>query len=413
MKLPNPWRGLAGLPREVWALSAATLVNRMGTMALPFLALYLTRGLGHPPKAAALALGAYGVGSLIGTSYGGRLCDRIGAWRVMMGSLLLSGILLAALPLVERLELVLAVVFVWSVVGEGVRPASLSLVTALVRPDQRKQAFTLNWLAVNLGMSVGPVVGGFLAAVSFPALFWLDGASSILAVLLLALLLRRAAAAKAAAGDPVAALPPPTSTARGPGVLRDPVYLTFLAGVSLGALVFFQGVGPLPLFVVEELGQRESTYGLLMAINTVMIVLVEAPLSAATAHWPHRTGLVLGSLLFAVGFGGLGLANGALGVAAMVVIWTVGEMILFPAMGAYAADAAPEARRGEYMGAYTTAFGLAFTVGPAAGTLVQQRIGSDWLWAITAVVGVVSATVLARAAHAWTVRPQAAQAKAA
>lgn len=157
----NPWRSLRVLPREVWIVSTAMLVNRAGTMVLPFLVLYLTRSLGIAPTRAALALTVYGVAAMIAGPIAGRLCDRLGSVRVLRASLFASGMLLFLLPLAKTLPAILAMTFVWSLVSEAVRPAALAAVAEGAPAGQRRAAFALIRLAVNLGMSIGPAVGAF------------------------------------------------------------------------------------------------------------------------------------------------------------------------------------------------------------------------------------------------------------
>ena len=152
-------------------------------MALPFLVLYLTRYLGTPATLAGLALSVYGVGGILSAPYAGRLCDRVGPFTVMRASLTLTGILLLLLPLAHNVYVVMALTFVWAVVADATRPATMSALTNATSPDQRKAAIAVNRLAVNLGMSIGPAVGGFLATVSFPLLFVVDGATSLAAAL--------------------------------------------------------------------------------------------------------------------------------------------------------------------------------------------------------------------------------------
>jgi MFS family permease len=388
----NPWAGLAGLPREIWALGAATLVNRMGTMALPFLLLYLTEELHHPAASAASVLAAYGAASLLGAPLGGRLCDHVGALRVMQWSLVASGLLLFVLPLARTLPAVLAVVVVWSLVGEAVRPASMTMLAELAEGEQRKPAIAMNRLAINLGMSVGPVVGGVLATVSYPALFVVDGVTSILAAVVLALTL------KARPGAAHAAHPHGHARHELRGVLRDGPVMAFLVATVLLGGVFFQHLGALPLFAVRDLGLSKPEFGLLSAVNTTLIVFLEVWVNTSTAHWSHRLSLVSGSLLCAVGFGVMGLAGGFWGLAACVVVWTVGEMILFPSMGNYMADAAPPARRGEYMGAYTMAFGLSFAIAPWAGTVLMETHGAMVMWPAVGALGLLATAIMYHAA---------------
>ena len=395
--IPNPWSGLRGLPRDVWVLALTTLVNRMGTMALPFLVLYLTRSLGFTPGDAGIVLAAFGVGGLVSSPLAGRLCDRIGARQVMVGSLALSGVVMMAFPLVRGLPAILALTLAWAVLGEAFRPANLTALAESTPPELRKRANALVRLAVNLGMSIGPVVGGLLATISFPALFVVDGATALLAAGVLVVSLRHAPAAP----PHRAAAPLASPGAAAGGVFRDRRVLLFLGSTVLVAAVFFQHVGAMPVYLVRDLHLTEAHYGMLFAVNTVLIVLFEVHVNTATAHWSHRRSLVLGSLLCTLGFGSLALATGLWSAAATVVVWTLGEMILFPGMSAYMADVAPPERRGEYMGAFNMAFAFAFAWAPWAGTTVLDQFGGVTLWAAVGATGVLATLVIARVtAHA-------------
>src|SRR3954467_1900885 len=104
--LPNPWRGLRGLPSDVWIIFATSLVNRAGMMALPFLVLYLTKYMHVTAAVAGLAISAYGIGGMITAPFAGRLCDRIGPFSVMRASLTLTGVILLVIPLARAFPLV-------------------------------------------------------------------------------------------------------------------------------------------------------------------------------------------------------------------------------------------------------------------------------------------------------------------
>jgi MFS family permease len=384
----SPWRGLEGLPAAVWILSAATLLNRAGTMALPFLVLYLTKGLGLPAAQAGQAFVAYGLAAMAAAPVGGWLADRLGHLRVMMLSLAVSGLLLFALPLLLAWPAVLALTVAWSFAGEAFRPASMAILTDLAPVERRKAVFALNRLAINLGMSVGPAVGGFLAVHSFKAIFWLDGATSLLSAAVILAFVKVPAHLRAPGQEADA----PASR----GAWRDAAFLAFILAALPVLVVFFQHEGPLPVFLVRDLGHPESFYGLLFTVNTLLIVALEVQLNLATSHWPHRRTFALGSCLYALGFGAMAFLHTKVGILATVVAWTFGEMMLLPAFSDYVAHISPPDRRGEYMGVWGLGIGVAFAFGPWLGTWMLDRVGAFGLWSLMGGLGLVSAGLLAK-----------------
>jgi MFS family permease len=384
----NPWRGLAGLPRALWVLAGATLVNRSGTMFLPFLILYLTKDMGVTPSAAGAVFALFGVGALTAGPFAGRFADRFGPVRMMRISLVSSGVLLLLVPLARSLASIAVLTLLLALAGEGFRPASLSVISHLAAPDQRKAAFALQRLAVNLGMSVGPALGGFLAAVSWPALFLADGATSLLAAATLVLFFPK--------GVSFESVP---SEGEGPSRregLRDGALVYFLLALVPVAIVFFQHESSMAVYIVRDLGFAVWTFGLLHTVNTLLIVFLEVPLNLAMARWPHRHSLALGSALVAAGFGSLAFARSLPAVVLTIVVWTFGEMVLLPGMSSFVADISPRESRGAYMGLYTMAFNLAIVVGPPLGTTLLERGGGRTLWLSMLALGLLSAALFSR-----------------
>ena len=387
----NPWKGVGVLPRGVWVLSLTVLINRLGTMVLPFLLLYLTEHLGFEARAAALVLTCFGVGSIVAAPLAGRLADRIGSLAIMRASLFLTAAILFAFPWFSGFGAVVACAVLFSVVSESYRPASMALFTELVPAELRKAAYSVNRLAINLGMSVGPALGGFIADRSFDALFWVDGGTALAAGVVLALVpLGAAAATRSREARETAA-----ATASRPAH-ADPRFLVFLLGSTLNAAAFFQHLGAMPLYLVRDLGFTKSFYGLLFTLNTIVIVILEVRLNFMTSHWSHRRSLWLGSVLVGSGLGLLAFATTPWAIAATVLVWTFGEMILLPSMSNFVADLAPPDRRGEYMGWYTMSWGVAFSFGPSLGTVVLDAFGPHVVWPATFVSAVLGGLLMAR-----------------
>jgi predicted MFS family arabinose efflux permease len=382
----NAWRDLKKLPRELWILSFATLVNRLGSMVLPFLVLYLTRSAGFSASRAGALLAVYGIVGLLVGPISGKLSDRWGAFRVMQSTLIAFGIVVLLFPLAHSWAAVLSMTVLLAATNEAFRPANWALIGRMGPAENKKSAFALSRMASNLGMSVGPALGGFLAQASFSLLFLVDGLTALAAAAILTF-----SSIRGCDGD--VTIPAPRRWPLAP-FLTDSNLRVLLLGIIPVLLVFWQLQSTLPLFMVRDLGFAESAYGMLFTLNTLMIITIEVPLNAATSHWPHRRTLALGSFLFAVGFGSLTFARTYLEVALTVAIWTFGEMILFPGTAAYVSGIAPEGRQGEYMGLYAMAFSFTFIAGPWIGTLILERYGATVLWPATFAVAIVSVVAL-------------------
>jgi predicted MFS family arabinose efflux permease len=389
----NPWRGLRGLPREIWLLFATNLVNRAGMMVLPFLVLYLTRALGFSAARAGFVFAVYGATAIIAGPISGKLSDRIGALPIMRASLISSGIALLLFPFAKSYAAVIAITIIWAACGELFRPSSLAAITHVVSPSQRRAAFALNRLAINLGMSIGPALGGFLATVSFRAMFVVDALTTLIAGAVLSLTTWRLSTGGRDAQSETEDLQLEVRS-----ILRDRRLAIYLVGSVLVGIVFFQHESALPLYMVQYLHMSPAFYGTLFTINTLLIVALEVPLNAATSRWPNTWPLVIGSLLFAIGFGALAFVSSAPGVLAMVIVWTFGEMMLFPAMAAHLGEIAPASLRGTYMGAYSMSLSVALTLGPWLGTQLLATTGPAGVWSVMFALGVLAAVLMVYAA---------------
>jgi MFS family permease len=382
----NLWKGLKGIPRNIWLISAGTLINRMGMMVLPFLILYLTQEMGESPGKAGLVLTFYGLGALISAPFAGKLSDKIGPLNLMRISLILSGLLLFIYPMLTDYWSIAVLSVILAVVTEAFRPASLAFVSDEAPEDLRKPAFALYRLAINLGMSIGPVAGGFLAAVDFSLLFYVDGITSIAAGIYLiiakwdALKTHLVSEEGNEKNTNLEIIPP----------YRNWKFIYFLLATVPVVMVFFQHMSSMPLFVVEELGYARSTFGIFVSVNTVIIILVEVPLNTAMNNWKDWKLLTLGCLLTGIGFGLMAVLTSLPGLVITIIIWTFGEMIFFPVAASYVAELSPQEKRGEYMGWFQMVFSGCLTVAPWLGTTIFEIYGSVTLWTWTFIAGFTS-----------------------
>jgi MFS family permease len=368
------------MPREAWVLFAGAFVNRLGGFTLPFLTLYLV-GEGYGAPAAGLAIAAYGVGGIGAQAVGGLVADRLGRRFAIALSMFGCAGLVLSLVWVHALGPLVAIMALFGFTAELYRPASSALIADLVPSERRVTAFTLYRLFINVGWAVGLALGGFIAERSFTILFVADAASSVLfGVIALIALPHGVRSSK----HDERHLP----TARR-SILDDRGFLLFLGAVLITAIVYAQNVATMPLHIVDA-GHPASTYGLLQALNGALIVLIELPVTAWTQRRRKTSMVALGALLIGGAFASLAVATTIPALVAMIVVWTLGEMIESPVSAAFVADRAPEHARGRYQSAFGSMYGVAWTVGPILGTTVYQ-VDPTALWLGCGVLGVVAA----------------------
>jgi predicted MFS family arabinose efflux permease len=366
----------SGLPRAAWLLALLELVNRSGTMVLFFLTLYMTRRLGFSMAEAGRAMCAYGLGSVVGTYFGGRLCDRMGAYHVQKLSLAISGALLIALRFPRTPLFFGVLLFALGVAAEALHPANATATATICPPDLRPKGFALARLAGNLGVSIGPVVGGFLALVDYHWLFWVDGVTSLAAGVLALVLL------------PSAGPHDGVTPRSGRRPWHDPGFLAMLPLILGVGFVFVQLINTFPLYMREAYGLPENAIGALISVNTVLIVTVEMFLMHGLRRArPNRVARV-GALLLGLGFALMPFGRGGLYAALTVVVWTFGEMLTLPMLMTLVSERADEASQGEYQGVASLAFAVSWVIGPPLGMGIY-RLGGDLLWYTCGVLGVL------------------------
>ena len=357
-------------------------------MVIPFLVLYLTQKIGVTASEAGTALLVYGIGAFVSAPLTGRLADKIGALKVMKASLVGTSLLMLVYGFITNYYLILIFSFLLSIVNEAFRPANLSLISEIVTPSQRRISFALNRLGINIGMSIGPVVGGFLTLIDYHLLFYVNAFASLAAGAYL-IITPWTSLSESESSDQET-----THQKLNSIVLGDKKFLFFLFAVIPANLVFFQHLGGVPLYVVDDLKYSTAAFGLLSAINTVLIIIAEVPLNNMMSNISYSRSMFIGALLAAIGFGAMALARETAPLIITIIIWTFGEMIFFPVTAAYASEIAPAKKRGEYMGYYQMTFSFAFSAGPWLGTVVYEKFGSVILWTGALVMGLITAILV-------------------
>ena len=355
-------------------------------MVLPFLSLYLTEDLNISLANVGWIMTSFGVGSLVGSWLGGKLTDKFGYYKVMFWSLLLTGFLFIGLQYVHTFMAFAIAIFITMTVADTFRPAMFVSLKAYSSQENQTRSLTLIRLAINLGFSFGPFLGGLIiAGLGYAGLFWVDGLTCIMAVFLMLVVLKYKDILK------------PTDEDIRNGnqistVFKDKPYLIFLTVVFIMGFIFLQLFTTIPLFYKEIHFLTEVQIGLIMSLNGFIIFLLEMPL----VHYFEkslldRMKIITWSLfLMALSFLVLNVSpwTGVLIIGMLFI--TFGEMLAFPFTNNFAMNRAPAGKEGRYLALYTMAFSLAHIFSAKTGMEMIDRFGYDANWYIMGGLGLLA-----------------------
>ncbi len=358
----------AGLSVETWLLSFVMFINRSGTMVMPFMTLYLTSStMGRSLSEAGVVMGLFGLGSVVGAYFGGKLTDKIGFHSVQLITLFAGGALFLVLGQMRSYPLICLFSFILSMVNEAFRPANHAAIAHYSKPVNRTRSYSLNRLAINLGWAFGTSIGGLIATYDYTLLFWVDGFTNMGAAVVLFLALKPG---KTFSGVSAQVLGVPVKSA-----YKDKTFLWFIFYITLFAICFFQLFTTIPKYFRDNLLLTESYIGFVMALNGLLIVAVEMVLVYKLEG--RRNNLVYiswGVIICALGFFALLLPLGAILITLLfIVLITIGEIVSMPFMSSYWTMRSDDTNRGQYAALYTISWGIAQSLGPFVCSLIADH----------------------------------------
>lgn len=381
----------SGLSKEVWWLALITFINRAGTMVLPFMSLYLTEDLNFSLSQVGWIMSSFGVGSLLGSWMGGKLTDKIGFYKVMFRSLLTTGFFFIALQFIHSFEGFLVGIFLTMTVADMFRPAMFVSLKAYSKPENQTRSLTLIRLAINLGFSFGPFLGGLIiAGLSYSGLFWVDGLTCIAAIFIMKLVLKEKEIKQISITAEALEMQATTS------VYKDKPYWLFLVVVFLMGFIFLQLFTTIPLYYKGIHHLSEVQIGLIMSLNGFLIFLFEMPLiHYIEKKLLNKMKIVTWSLaLFSLSFLILNITTwvGILVIGMLLI--TVGEMLAFPFTNNFAMNRAPSGKEGRYLALYTMAFSFAHIFSAKIGMEIIDRFSYEANWFLMGGLGLLAVVLM-------------------
>ena len=378
----------SGHPKEIWTLGVLTLINRIGTMVIPFLTVYLTTILDYSLKEAGILAGAFGLGSLFGSYVGGYMSDRKSPTWVIFYSLFFSGILLVCLQWVYTFYAFFGLIFVTAFFGEAYRPAVSASVGHYVPKEQTSRSMAFIRLCISVGMMLAPVIGGFVAVqFGYNFLFWIDGVTCVLASIFLGFVTRTWKSQEQARSNERNK----NADELGSKPQEDRNYLLFLLATFIMGFAYIQWINTVPVFIKSEWGYHEGIIGTVLGTSSLIVVLFEL----AMAHRIEKAGRIrlasfLGLLMVGLSFVPFLLPKAVLLCFVAVVFWTMGKMLFMPFNNAMPLNMSPPSRRGEYMAWYWMAWSLTLIIGPSLGLSMAELIGFDGFWLFLGGLSIIS-----------------------
>ncbi|MBI0315695.1 MDR family MFS transporter [Streptomyces javensis] len=395
---------VSGLPREFWWLWTSTLVNRLGGFVATFLAMYLTVDRGYSAMFAGLVGALHGLGGAVAAVVAGVLTDRLGRRPTLLVSQLSTAVTVAVLGFVQNPVAIAVVACLVGMTSNASRPAVQAMIADIVAPGDRVRAFALNYWAINLGFAVSAAAAGLIARHGYLTLFLADAGMTLLcAVIVFGKVPESRPERDRSVGSPAAE--PEREVGLG-AVLRDRRFMAVVALSFLVATLIQQAFVALPVAMGAD-GLSSTDFGVAIAMNGVLIVAVQIPVTRFLEHREPAPLLMASALLTGAGFGLTAFAGSVGTYALAVMVWTVGEIINSPTQMGLVARLSPTHGRGRYQGMYTLSWSLASLIAPLAGGAVMDRFGADALWAASAVVGLVAAGGYVALGRALRDRPAA------
>ena len=378
-----------GFSREIWILTLITFINRAGTMVLPFLSKYLKEDLNFSYSQVGWIMVSFGCGSILGSWLGGKLSDKIGFYKIMIFSLLTSGFAFFGLQFITSFEGLLVAMFLIMVVADMFRPAMFVSLGAYAKPENRTRALTLVRLAINLGFAAGPALGGLLImSVGYKGLFWVDGASCIIAILIFWIKVKEKKKSK-------------FIDTKQPGevlthsVFKDKPFWIFLTGTLITGILFFQLFTTIPLYHKEQFNLSEFQTGLLLTLNGILVFFLEMPIvSYIEKHKINKLKVITyGCLAMAISIYLLLINNWAGILIIMMIFMTFAEMFAFPFSNSFAMSRAPKGHEGRYMAIFTMSYSLAHILSAKTGMEMIDIFSYQANWFFMGTLGIIGVSL--------------------
>ncbi len=373
--------------RQFWLVSGVMMLAwTFHSLVWPFLTLYASEKLNQPLTAVTILLTINSLVGLVTTFIGGAIADRFGRKWVMVFSFFIAGVSWYLFRLADILPVFALLMALSGAVTPLYRLAADAMITDIIPPAERIDAYSVLRLGNNLGVAVGPAIGGFLAAYSYQVSFAVTGAGMVIcAVLILFFSIETM---------PRVALPEGSKPAMIQGystALKDRQLLGFLVAMTFNRMASSALWMLLAVHAKTNYSIPEDIFGFIPTTNAVMVILFQLPVTRIVKKRTPAAMMTLGALFYGFAVTGVAVGTGFWAFWLCMVIATVGEMILLPTSTNYVSNLAPEDKRARYMSLFTVTWSIGTALGPLIGGILGDWISPSATWIGTGLLGFAGA----------------------
>jgi len=378
--LLDPYRGL---PREIYVIFVAKIINAMGCFVMPLLTLILTEKIGLSMELSGIYISVSGLISMPAAMIGGKLTDIIGRKKIIIIFDFLSALLYIICGFMNPSMTMIYVLMLASVCMFIAGPAHNALIADLTTPQNRDGAYALSYMGWNIGFAIGPIIGGLLYENYLPLVFIGDAITALISLCLISSFIKETI--HLTKQEPIDKCRNLEAREEGTIIsvlLKRPILIYFALCTFGYNFVYSQWSFMLPIHSTQNfLTLGAKYYGLMAGFNGLIVMLFTPLITKMSEKMKHIRKMIYGGLLYAFGFGMLGILNTLPFFFVSVFIFTLGEIILSISTAPFIANHTPMSHRGRMNAILPIIFGMGYTLGPITmgKALVYISIESAWL----------------------------------
>ena len=398
MKLPKMLNHYSKLPKSIYILFFARMVNSMGAFVYPFLTIYLTKTLSLDEGEAGFIVMLAITAHLPGLIVGGRLADWIGRKRILLLFQGLAAICFIPCAFLNNPFLIPRLLILSAFFLGAAQPASTAMTADLTNPSNRKAAFSLLYLGNNIGFAVGPLIAGFLYNNYLMWIFLGDAATTLASLTLVYLFIQETLPSKEKIEESFQLGNNYEKAERGNlwQVLRKRPRLLLFTMISLiYSFVYAQTTFSIPIQVLELFGDKgPKVFGVIMTTNALVVSCLTIIIISLTHKIKAVLNVALAGLLYAIGFGVIFFITDLAWLLFSTIIWSIGEILVTTNTNVYIANHTPMSHRGRFNAVIPVIMGAGFALGPLISGDYIRKYGVNNIWPAICFLSIVAAVLM-------------------